>query len=165
MGAYPRSPDRMRGELTKSGNLAALPGFQRLCRQEIGRTSSIPEISGIRPGDVHRISSAGSLSSGSRHHARIGKFRSSAITAFTKVGLFAAWDGPSTAAAPQAATLSGASPWGRHADFWLSWRARKAGFRWGDSCVKHYYRIPQGDPNKYGTSHRLEGSPFLVTQG
>jgi hypothetical protein len=69
-------------------------------------------------------------------------------TAYTKVGLFAAWDGPSTAAALQAATASEASPWGRHADFWLSWRAREAGFRWGDSRVKHYYRIPQGDPNE-----------------
>jgi hypothetical protein len=47
----------------------------------------------------------GSLSSGTRQHARIGRFRSNAQPRTQKVGLFAAWEGPSAAAAPQAAAV------------------------------------------------------------
>jgi hypothetical protein len=107
--------------------------------EKIGRTQNIPEISEVRPGCVHRISSAA---------ACLHALRSTVRPACTKSGFLRRVGRTSTAAALQAATASGASPWGRHADFWLSWRAREAGFRWGDSCVKHYYRIPQGDPKK-----------------
>jgi hypothetical protein len=58
MGAYPEYPDIMRGSSRSSRILAALPGFHRLCQQKIGRTPSIPGILEIRPGGVHRISSA-----------------------------------------------------------------------------------------------------------
>jgi hypothetical protein len=61
--------------------------------------------------------------------------------------------------------LLGAGRSGRHAESRLSWRAAQAGFRTSDFFTECYYSIPQGDPNKYGTSHRLEGSPSFVTQG
>ncbi len=125
------------GSSRNSGKFAALQGFQRLCEVKIGRTKNIPEILGVRPGCIHRISSAAACLHALRSTVRPGRFPYSALPRAQKVGSFAAWDGPSTAAAPQAATASGAPPWGRHADFWLSWRAREAQFRKVSYRAKH----------------------------
>jgi hypothetical protein len=129
MGAYPEIPDRTRGKSTTVRQVVRCTVVLQSLPDEIPAN---PEYSGDH-GDSTRMGPSdlvgGSLSSGTRQHARIGKFRSSAQPRTQKAGLFAAWEGPSAAAAPQAATVFGASLWGRHAEFWLSWRARKAGFR------------------------------------